>query len=666
MGQTLSLTPTSAQPLNGSQSLPLPQLTITGTWDCRQKGAIQSNASYPVLSPAIALIATQGGGGWAEVNPGSCNSFSGPSAYPCLLQLDVSTVSSPFSVSAAPVISAVFVGGYRYVQARSPNLVDLSHREGVNRSEFLFVNGTASSNHTIVVPSLISFPPDYFVNCTIRIRTTEWTYESRTIGQSYPSAEGGVLVLTSPVNYPPTTVYEGNSAGLYLEAGIHSSSTTGRAFLDSPGEWWADSRGVLYLLPRDESEAAGLMAGTLIADVLMDDSPSGVTFSGLSQYSVSLVHLNVTELGKAGGVSVGASVNATRVDVTDVHITQALGNGFNVATSTRANTPSISLTHSSITDVDSNCFVVSVMGEDHPAETVVTAEYNTFSRCGMSAGLGVSGDGGAQGVEVEHTVLQHNVIDAIGYIGVRPAYFSVIADNVVTNVMQSLNDGAALYVWGAPGVGVELRGNVLVNATGNVVSSPASYGVLANSLYLDDGDWNTTMEGNVGIGATGYCIFLHNTRTSTIRNNTCYDGGWGMQADRDDLPFRDNVLIGNVVVRNGSRSHNTSRVVPLMQLTTKYNNVSGWYVNQGGRYCDGGVNNTHTFELALEWSPKYYDTLEEWNAATSHDSDDSVMGCDEDEGGEGGADTSDGISMRHEGRWWWVVVIASAVCWWSC
>ena len=427
-------------------------------------------------------------------------------------------------------------------------------------------------------------------------------------------------------------MYNGRTAGFYLEAGPYTPFHTALSWLDSSAEWWFDGpANILFLIPRTLIEADAVLTGAATVDVVLDSAPPGVVVSGLTRYSLSLSHLNVTQAGPPGGVVVQASPNVSRVDFADVHISQVQGNGWGVGTPSRARTPAaVTLTASSVSDVDSNCVVVYALGDEHPAEVRVTVADSLITRCGLAAGLGVSGDGGAQGVEVEHTLVTRNRIDDIGYIGVRPAYFSVVSDNVVTNVMRSLNDGAGIYVWGVPGQGVVVASNVLVNSTGNVVSSPASYATLANSLYLDDGDWNTTVSNNTAIGARSYCLYLHNARNSTIERNECWDGGIGMQADRDDLPFRENHLIGNVLYRNGSRSLNTA-IAPFVQLSTKYGNVTDWFDAVGGMYCDrlelDEKKKTHLFELGLKWQPVYYDNWTEWREVTRDDPDDSIMGC---------------------------------------
>ena len=130
--QSLSLPGASSAPTSGPVAplaAPLAAVTISGQWDCTQKGVVLSNASYPLISPAEVFWST--GGQWMEVTPGACSSTaagaSSSPAMPCLVRLKSNPFTSP--------PSAVWVNGNRSVQARSPNLVDLAHRQGVNRSQ---------------------------------------------------------------------------------------------------------------------------------------------------------------------------------------------------------------------------------------------------------------------------------------------------------------------------------------------------------------------------------------------------------------------------------------------------------------------------------------------------------------------------------------------------
>ena len=172
--------------------------------------------------------------------------------------------------------------------------------------------------------------------------------------------------------------------------------------------------------------------------------------------------------------------------------------------------------------------------------------------------------------------------------------------------------------------------NSVINATGNVVSSPASYGVFANSLYLDDGDYDNVWAYNMCRGASSFCLFYHNTHNTVTSYSVCYDGGIGFQGDRWDLPMYNNSLTYNVLFRNASMSYNTA-LGPFVTLKTGNDSAAGWYSAHGNVYCDLLDDSLKPryplFELDLRWSPVYYTNLSAWQQVTSSDPDDAILGC---------------------------------------
>ena len=308
-------------------------------------------------------------------------------------------------------------------------------------AEFWYVNGSETTRSTIVSAALAGFPDDRFINTTIRIRTSEWTYETRAVSQQRTAR----LQLDFPTNYLADTVYAGHSYGFYLEAAAFTPVDTALAMLDSRGEYWYDGRNqTLFLLPLSSAQAERLLAGEEAVDVVFDSTPAAVRIESLQRFSLSLSHLQLTRAGAHDGVWVGSCSSQVRVDMTDIVISQVAGNGLFVGTASSDSTPAqLTLSSSVISDVDNNCVSISLMAADHPADSRrAIIQSSLIQRCGLWAGQGQSGDGGAQGVAAEHTLLQTSEIQDIGYIGVRPAYYTIVQSNLIQRVMLSLNDGA--------------------------------------------------------------------------------------------------------------------------------------------------------------------------------------------------------------------------------
>ena len=110
-------------------------VSIVGDWSCQQPSAPFSSAptAFPVLSPAVRLKGPSEGhsNAWQPVI------VDGQATE--LLSYDVSDIVSGSAAAAAdgappslPVITAVWCGAKRLVQARDPDLLDFNHREGVD------------------------------------------------------------------------------------------------------------------------------------------------------------------------------------------------------------------------------------------------------------------------------------------------------------------------------------------------------------------------------------------------------------------------------------------------------------------------------------------------------------------------------------------------------
>ena len=106
-------------------------VSIVGDWPCQQPSAPLSYdpTAFPVLSPAVRLPGPAEGrsNGWKPVVRDGLQTG--------LLSYDVSSIIHTAGLTdhpSQPVITAVWCGGQRLVQAREPDLLDFNHREGVD------------------------------------------------------------------------------------------------------------------------------------------------------------------------------------------------------------------------------------------------------------------------------------------------------------------------------------------------------------------------------------------------------------------------------------------------------------------------------------------------------------------------------------------------------
>ena len=123
----------------------------------------------------------------------------------------------------------------------------------------------------------------------------------------------------------------------------------------------------------------------------------------------------------------------------------------------------------------------------------VTLRNNTFRRIGAVAGRGKGGDGqynGLHSVSEQATLIEHNIIDSVGYNGIDLAYSgnTLLQYNQVTNFCLVKSDGGGIYLWNGlqkTVAGNRIIGNTVFNGVGTNDGSKGEL-VGANGIFLDD------------------------------------------------------------------------------------------------------------------------------------------------------------------------------------
>jgi hypothetical protein len=143
-------------------------------------------------------------------------------------------------------------------------------------------------------------------------------------------------------------------------------------------------------------------------------------------------------------------------------------------------------------------------GVDAAFLTSSVIEYNLIENIGLHPGLGISGVNGMTGVLVEGghwNVIRNNILNDIGYIGIRPdGSYNLVENNIVTRAMRCLDDGGGIYAYGViyPAIGSVLRNNYISYSWGNVRGTTKEDNrKLAVGLYLDACTHNFEVYNNV-------------------------------------------------------------------------------------------------------------------------------------------------------------------------
>jgi len=138
---------------------------------------------------------------------------------------------------------------------------------------------------------------------------------------------------------------------------------------------------------------------------------------------------------------------------------------------------------------------------------------NNITQIGNIPGYGISGVNGMIGIAIENVekiktatdhiginnLIKGNIIDSIGYVGIRmDGAKSIMEHNVVSNSLLQLSDVAAIYCWAKDGKYYTydniIRNNIIFNITGNNIGTPSESNPIANGIYIDNNCYNIRMK----------------------------------------------------------------------------------------------------------------------------------------------------------------------------
>ncbi|MGH2563259.1 MAG: hypothetical protein ACRDE5_02020, partial [Ginsengibacter sp.] len=203
---------------------------------------------------------------------------------------------------------------------------------------------------------------------------------------------------------------------------------------------------------------------------------------------------------------------------------------------------------------------------------------NMIKRCGIIDGTGPSGNSKTEGLALggNNNIIEYNVIDSIGYIGL---YFSgddvLVKNNVISNFTMSKDDGGGIYVISGkkprkPFKNRKIIGNIVMNGIGNGAGTSRSKFRSAIGIYMDDGTNHVDILDNIVGNCAEIGIFLHDASFINVQNNLSYNC---------DIPF---AMHQDVIWEEGSMHNNeiennifvSSMENPLLEsFRTQENNV---------------------------------------------------------------------------------------------
>ncbi len=183
---------------------------------------------------------------------------------------------------------------------------------------------------------------------------------------------------------------------------------------------------------------------------------------------------------------------------------------------------------------------------------------NTVENIGRFAGMGANGDGAYYGVQAGGVAgapadVTLNTIDNIGYLGVRLEGNVNMHGNLVRHFNRVKSDGGGIYTWHV--ADVSITDNTVLDAPGSNAGTPWT-GAATHGIYIDDNSERITVSGNT-VGRVGAsAIYLHNTKDTTVTDNTLFGAGEaGMVLGDDTLgsyALERSVVQGNTMLMSGA------------------------------------------------------------------------------------------------------------------
>jgi hypothetical protein len=497
----------------------------------------------------------------------------------------------------------LFVNGRRFTPARYPNGGFLTIDQGFGKDSIRSV--------------ALAQPDGHWNGATLRLRTIDWAYETRTVGQY----TRGLLIQSRQERYDieksfwertrqgRTGVYDFRKGyGFYLE-GLPQ-------MLDSAGEWHWERGRLRVQFPAGTDPQTARVEASL--------HPYGLWLTPGTRH-VRVEHLQFEKYEKA---AVGGGHGLVDIGVANNAIRQIHGVGV--------------LLDSAATD----CFVrynhlTDVLGRGIAALEPVRLEvsHNELHRIGLERGQGWSGVNGATAILIHnverkrqtdttyahHNTVRWNRVDSVGYNGIRvDGDHNLVEYNLIEHCGLTLNDGANLYCFAqAPGVTHHsvFRRNIIRYGVGDNLATPAN-DILVFGIYLDNNTHDVLVEENtvMGISSSG---MVNNDASfrNTFRKNTVFDcaDGLGFAEWANLGKIRGNVVEDNVFVGTRPAQHAVSLrnfIGPSLEAGTFGRNT---YVN---------LTTTTLFYYETKQVPqnsKLHLPLHQWQKLTGQDSGSRVV-----------------------------------------
>ena len=416
-----------------------------------------------------------------------------------------------YNPSLGSSVNMVTLNNIEQGMGRYPNI------DAANKGYLTFESHSA--NVSITDNQLQSTPN--WTNAELVIRSVRWALERRKI----ISHTGGTLTY-SPLQYSPADKF-----GYFIQNDIKT--------LDQFGEWYYDpSIKKMYMYFGLNSPGLYSVKASAVDTLFNMFNLDNIVIDGIAFEGANMRALNFYSV----------DVGITSVKNCDIRFSGVDG----LVTGISKN---MIIDKNTVSNVNNCGIFLSASGW-------YSLTNNIVKRISLIAGMGTTGANNSMAIRVnaQNSLIQGNVVDSVGFTGIRFTGDSVlIKNNFVQHYCMNLDDGGGINTGSttqAPSFGRRITHNVVLNGLG-ALEGTASIAGATNGIYIDDNSSGVLVDSNTVVNNNFNGILFHNVFSSYVTGNTVYNSSGSQlrlihnnpQSNLRNLAINDNILIAKTATQ---------------------------------------------------------------------------------------------------------------------
>jgi parallel beta-helix repeat protein len=343
-----------------------------------------------------------------------------------------------------------------------------------------------------VTDTTLQFADGFWNKATLIVKSSRWTLDNLSV-----------------TNYKNKTFTTSTAPSYPLQNGFGYFIQSHPATLDQHGEWYfnPDTKEIFLYL----NTGAG-PSKNLIEVSMLDVGLKAININNIVVENLLFIHQRLV------GVQLKECYSAV---LNNIGIHHSSGNGMEAK-----DCKNLRVENSRIANSNNN-------GVEWSNNSGGIFTNSSVSNTGIHPGRGKSGNGThialhitSDNVPAEPNLFQHNTIDGVGYIGIDFRTGNTqIKNNTIRNFCLIKDDGGGIYTWNNTAGNNIIEDNIVENGIGSGEGTSRPNQLFVSGIYIDDRSGRVLIKGNTISNCATSGIFLHNSKSISIYNNTLRSNG---------------------------------------------------------------------------------------------------------------------------------------------